>query len=106
MERDAAVGGVYNVGTGRATSVLEVAETLAARDRRRRKPPRWSGASAPATSATATPTSRRAARDLGFEARMSLEAGMRELLAWLRTQSAEDRVDQARKELESRGLTR
>jgi hypothetical protein len=31
---------------------------------------------------------------------------MRELLAWLRTQSAEDRVDQARKELDSRGLTR
>jgi dTDP-L-rhamnose 4-epimerase len=47
-----------------------------------------------------------AARDLGFEAKTSLEVGMRELLAWLRTQSAEDRVDQARKELESRGLTR
>ena len=31
---------------------------------------------------------------------------MRELLAWLRTQPAEDRVDQARTELDSRGLTR
>jgi len=105
MERDAAVGGVYNVGTGRPTSVLEVAETLAREigvtetaevvGRFRAGDIRHCYADVSA-----------AARDLGFEARMSLEAGMRELLAWLRTQSAEDRVDQARKELESRGLTR
>jgi len=105
MERDAAVGGVYNVGTGRATSVLEIAETLAREigvteaaevvGRFRAGDIRHCYADVAA-----------AARDLGFEARVSLEAGMRELLAWLRTQSAEDRVDQARKELESRGLTR
>jgi dTDP-L-rhamnose 4-epimerase len=105
MERDAAVGGVYNVGTGRRVSVLEVAETLAREigvteaaevvGRFRAGDIRHCYADVSA-----------AARDLGFEARMSLEAGMRELLAWLRTQSAEDRVDQARKELESRGLTR
>ena len=105
MERDAAVGGVYNVGTGHATSVLEIAETLAREigvteaaevvGRFRAGDIRHCYADVSA-----------AARDLGFEARMSLEVGMRELLAWLRTQSAEDRVDQARKELESRGLTR
>jgi len=105
MERDTAVGGVYNVGTGRSTSVLEVAETLAreigvteaaevvGRFRAGDIRPCYADVTA-------------AARDLGFEAKTSLEVGMRELLAWLRTQSAEDRVDQARKELESRGLTR
>jgi dTDP-L-rhamnose 4-epimerase len=105
IERDAAVGGVYNVGTGRRASVLEIAETLAREigvteaaevvGRFRAGDIRHCYADVSA-----------AARDLGFEARTSLETGMRELLAWLRTQSAEDRVDQARKELESRGLTR
>ena len=47
-----------------------------------------------------------AADDLGFEARTTLADGMRELLAWLRTQAPEDRVDGARAELEARGLTR
>ncbi len=105
MERDAAVGSVYNVGTGRSTSVLEIAETLAREigvteaaevvGRFRAGDIRHCYADVSA-----------AARDLGFEAKVSLEVGMRELLLWLRTQSAEDRVDHARKELDSRGLTR
>ncbi len=105
MERDAAVGGVYNVGTGRSTSVLEVAETLAREigvTEAAEVVGRFRAGDIRHCYADVTA----AARDLGFEAKTSLEVGMRELLAWLRTQSAEDRVDQARKELESRGLTR
>jgi len=105
MERDAAVGGVYNVGTGRATSVLEVAHTLA-REIGVAIEPEVVGRFRAGDIRHCFADPRAAARDLGFEARTSLEAGMRELLAWLRTQSAVDRVAQARKELEARGLTR
>ena len=35
-----------------------------------------------------------------------LEEGMRDLLGWLRTQQADDRVDEAARELAERGLTR
>jgi nucleoside-diphosphate-sugar epimerase len=43
---------------------------------------------------------------LGFEPETTLEDGMRELAEWLRTQTAEDRVDDARAELVARGLAR
>jgi len=105
MERDAAVGGVYNVGTGRSTSVLEVAETLA-REIGVKEAAEVVGRFRAGDIRHCYADVSAAARDLGFESKTSLETGMRELLAWLRTQSAEDRVDQARKELESRGLTR
>ena len=43
---------------------------------------------------------------LGFGARTSLEQGMRALLDWLVSQDAVDRVDDAARELASRGLAR
>jgi dTDP-L-rhamnose 4-epimerase len=46
------------------------------------------------------------ARDvLGFEPEVELERGMEELAEWLEGQVADDRVDEARRELSSRGLT-
>lgn len=42
---------------------------------------------------------------LGFEPQVDFESGMRELAGWLRQQTAEDRIGEARAELESRGLT-
>jgi dTDP-L-rhamnose 4-epimerase len=41
---------------------------------------------------------------LGFEAEVTLEEGIRELVEWLADRSAEDRVETARVELQSRGL--
>jgi dTDP-L-rhamnose 4-epimerase len=43
---------------------------------------------------------------LGYEPRVRLETGMAELAAWLDTQSADDRVEDATAELVSRGLAR
>jgi len=105
MEREAAVGGVYNVGTGRATSVLEIGRTLARAIGVAIEPDvvgRYRAGDIRHCIADASA----AARDLGFEARTSLDDGVAELLAWLRTQKPEDRVDAARRELEARGLTR
>ena len=43
---------------------------------------------------------------LGFQAQVSLEDGMTELVGWLADQDAEDRVDDATHELLARGLAR
>jgi dTDP-L-rhamnose 4-epimerase len=43
---------------------------------------------------------------LGFTARMALERGVEDLVAWARQQQADDRVAQARAELERKGLIR
>jgi dTDP-L-rhamnose 4-epimerase len=104
LERDAAAGGVYNVGTGRGTSVREVARLLA-RALGAAVEPEIVGRFRAGDVRHCIADPRAAARDLGFAAATPLEDGVRELLAWLRTQSPVDRVGQARKELESRGLT-
>ncbi len=44
-------------------------------------------------------------RALGFSPSVALEDGLRELVAWGKEAAAEDRVEQAARELESRGLT-
>ena len=43
---------------------------------------------------------------LGFRPLVTLEQGLRELVEWGRNAEAEDRVETAARELESRGLTR
>jgi dTDP-L-rhamnose 4-epimerase len=42
---------------------------------------------------------------LGYEPRVLLENGLGELAEWLRAQTADDRVADARRELAMRGLT-
>jgi dTDP-L-rhamnose 4-epimerase len=105
LERDAAVGRVFNVGTGRATTVLAVAEALA-RELRGGCPPEVSGRFRAGDVRHCVADVTAITRELGFEPRTRFEQGLRELLGWLRTQSPVDRVDQARRELESRGLAR
>jgi dTDP-L-rhamnose 4-epimerase len=41
---------------------------------------------------------------LGFRAQKDFDEGLAELAEWVASQSADDRVDQARSELEARGL--
>ncbi len=105
LESDDAVGHAINVGTGRAVSVGEVAKLLAAG---LDKP---INAELPATYRTgdirhcfADPT--RAEELLGFRAKVQLEEGFVELMDWVRTQTATDRVDAAAAELVARRLVR
>ena len=44
--------------------------------------------------------------ELGYEPRVPFEAGVKDLLEWLARQAPEDRVDEATRELEERGLAR
>jgi dTDP-L-rhamnose 4-epimerase len=105
LESDAAVGQSLNLGTGRATSINEVAALLADALGVGLEPER------PGTYRTgdvrhcyADPA--RAHELLGFTAAVRLENGITELVEWLASQTAEDRVDAATAELTARRLAR
>jgi dTDP-L-rhamnose 4-epimerase len=105
LERPGVAGGVYNVGTGRPTSVLQVAEILA-KELGFPEPPVISEKFRAGDIRHCYGDVHRAADELGYQPRVSLSEGVAELLAWLRTQSAEDRVESAAAELSRRGLAR
>jgi dTDP-L-rhamnose 4-epimerase len=98
-------GRVYNVGTGRATSVLQVAETLGelldVADG-----PEVTGQYRAGDIRHCVADISRIQSDLGYAPRVALADGLRELLGWLRTQRADDSVAAAARELAARGLTR
>lgn len=105
MERDAAVGRIYNVGTGRARTVREVAEALA-RVLGVEIPPEVTGRFRAGDIRHCYADVSRIEHELGFAARMSFEDGLREGVGWLRSQPAEDHAERAREELVRRGLAR
>jgi dTDP-L-rhamnose 4-epimerase len=96
---------VLNVGTGRATSILGVANTLAAQLGRDVTPTLLGRYRAgDIRHCVADPS--RAREVLGFEAAHTFEEGLPTLIDWCRGQHVEDRVDVSLKELQSRGLVR
>ena len=105
LDKDVPNGRVYNVGTGQPTTVLRVAELLA-EQLDFVEPPnivnRYRAGDIRHCYADIT----RIREEIGYEPSVSVEDGVRELLDWLRTQHADDRVDQATRELDERGLTR
>ena len=96
--------GVFNVGTGQAVSIARVAELLAQRYEIPVAPQITKKFRAGDIRHCVADISK--LRALGFSPSVTLEEGLRELVAWGRQVKAEDRVEAAAKELESRGLTR
>jgi dTDP-L-rhamnose 4-epimerase len=105
LESEQAPGHAINLGTGRPSTVLQVAQTLSA----------GLGVDIEAECngqyragdirhCVADP--QRARELLGFEAEVTLEQGMSELVEWLSDQEAVDRVDAATDALMARGLAR
>jgi dTDP-L-rhamnose 4-epimerase len=105
MEQDAAVGRVYNVGTGQARTVRDVATALA-RVLGVAIQPDVTGRFRAGDIRHCFADVSRIERELGFAARKSFDDGLRELLGWLRSQTADDYVEHAREELVRRGLAR
>jgi dTDP-L-rhamnose 4-epimerase len=98
-------GRAINVGTGRPTSVLQVARVLAdglGMD----VDPEVVGQFRAGDIRHCFADTRLAQELLGFTAEIPFEGGMRDLLGWLSGQQAVDRVDSALEALASRGLTR
>jgi dTDP-L-rhamnose 4-epimerase len=105
LESETAVGHALNLGTGRATSVDEVAHVLASRLGLDIEPIRnHQYRAGDIRHCFANPS--RARELLGFEAKVGFEEGMTELVGWLEDQEAVDRVDRATSELAARGLAR
>ena len=104
LESEAAVGQSVNLGTGRSTTVAEVARVIAEGLGLEIEPEhnlRYRAGDI--RHCYADPT--RARELLGFEAETTFEQGMGQLVKWLEQQQAEDRVDDATRELVTRGLT-
>jgi dTDP-L-rhamnose 4-epimerase len=104
LEVEAAVGRSFNVGSGRAYTVLEVVELLSAV---LGKTPdadvcgKYRVGDIHHCFADIT----NARNVLGFQPRVPLEQGIVELAEWLQDQVADDRVAEASAELAARGLT-
>jgi dTDP-L-rhamnose 4-epimerase len=101
--RDTA-GGVLNVGSGQSVTVKEIGALLASALSVDIEPVLTGKARAGDIRHCFADISS-AREQLGFEAQVSLEAGIAELVEWLAGQQPDDRVEQARAELERRGLT-
>jgi dTDP-L-rhamnose 4-epimerase len=96
---------VLNVGTGRATSVREVAEALASHLGLELRPQLLKQYRVgDVRHCIADPAKARAV--LGFEARRTFEDGLPELIEWCRGEKALDRVETSLEELKRQGLVR
>jgi dTDP-L-rhamnose 4-epimerase len=105
LESERATGHAINLGTGRPSTVVQIAEALSAGLGTEVEPIR-NGRYRAGDIRHCVADPQRARELLGFEAATTLEDGMRALLRWLADQEAVDRVDDATRELASRGLAR
>jgi dTDP-L-rhamnose 4-epimerase len=99
-----AAGGVFNIGSGEDRTVEEVAALLADAMERRGIVPEITGKARAGDIRHCIPDIGLARRELGYAPGMDFVEGLAELAEWVARQQAEDRVQQARRELEARGL--
>jgi dTDP-L-rhamnose 4-epimerase len=104
MECEASNYEAINVGTGRSTSVLKVAQVLREKLGVPAEPQVVNKFRAGDIRHCFADISK-AGRLLGYQPKVAFEDGMDELIEWIRSQTAVDRVDSAAAELEKRGLT-
>ncbi len=105
VERDEVADVALNVGTGRSTSIAALAEAIA-RALGVALAPEVVGRFREGDIRHCVADVSRIRAALGFVARVPLEKGVDDLVTWARAQEADDRVAQARAELEKKGLIR
>ena len=105
LDSDRASGEAINLSTGRPSSVSDVAAALGA-GLGVSLPPEFPGRYRAGDIRHCIGDSTRAAELLGFRPTISLEDGMAKLVQWLAEQPADDHVEAATRELETRGLAR
>jgi dTDP-L-rhamnose 4-epimerase len=104
LERPQAAGQIYNVGSGQDRTVEEVALALARAMGQPDRLPEITGKSRSGDIRHNVPDISRITADLGYAPGGDFVAELAELAEWVAAQQAEDRVQQARGELEARGL--
>jgi dTDP-L-rhamnose 4-epimerase len=104
LEVPEAAGGVFNIGSGQPQTVVQIAQQIAQVLGKEEIEPEISGKYRVGDIRHCFADIRLARRVLGYQPRVDFEEGLVELAAWLETQKCEDRVAQARAELDARGL--
>jgi dTDP-L-rhamnose 4-epimerase len=104
MDRSEADGQVLNVGTGRLTSVLEVAQQLILELGVEGLHPQIVGKYRQGDIRHCYADISKIRRLLGFSPRVDFEQGMKELLVWVRDQEAVDGFENVKRELDSKSL--
>ncbi|BFL66004.1 dTDP-glucose 4,6-dehydratase (plasmid) [Roseomonas mucosa] len=105
LEHPRAPGEVFNIASGTDRTVQEVAADLAEAMGRREVAPEITGKTRAGDIRHNIPDIARAREVLGYEAQhKDFTADLAELAEWVARQQAQDRVSQARNELEMRGL--
>jgi dTDP-L-rhamnose 4-epimerase len=103
VHRDA-VGQVFNIGSGADRSIREVGQSIARAMNRNDIEPEVTGKTRVGDIRHCFCDGSKAAATLGFHAQTDFDEGLAELAGWVASQTADDRVDQARAELEAKGL--
>jgi dTDP-L-rhamnose 4-epimerase len=104
LVQPAAVGEVFNIGSGIDRSVTDVAKSIARALNRNDIEPEIVGKSRVGDIRHCFCDGAKAADKLGFRAYKDFDEGVAELADWVAGQTADDRVDEARAELEAKGL--
>lgn len=104
MRSAGAPGRVFNIGSGRSVSILEVARRMAHVLGKEHLRPEITGKYRVGDIRHCYADIGLARRVLGHQPKVSFEEGLSELSDWLGGQRAMDRVNQARAELDMRGL--
>ena len=104
LDKAEADGQVFNIGSGVDRTVEEVARLQAAAMGRPDLEPEIAGKARAGDIRHCIPDLTKARTVLGYEAQEDFSEGLAELAEWVARQEAEDRVVEARKELEMRGL--
>jgi dTDP-L-rhamnose 4-epimerase len=104
LEVDDAAGRVFNVGSGKPRTVLSIGRDIASVVGKPHIEPEVSGKYRVGDIRHCYADIKLARRVLGYEPKVSWEEGLAELAEWLEGQVADDRVAEARAELDSRGL--
>jgi dTDP-L-rhamnose 4-epimerase len=104
LEHDTGPTAIANVGSGRPRTVLSVAQDMG-HALGREIPPMITGTYRVGDIRHCFADITRAKELFGYEPSVVFESGLRELAEWLERQTADDRVVEARAELEARGLT-
>ena len=104
LDRPEANGEVFNIGSGVDRTVEEVALLQAEAMGRPDLKPDIAGKARAGDIRHCIPDLTKARTVLGYEAQEDFGEGLAELAEWVARQEAEDRVQEARRELEMRGL--
>jgi dTDP-L-rhamnose 4-epimerase len=104
LEHPKANGQVFNIGSGEDRTVNQVAASIAQAMGRDDLEPEITGKTRAGDIRHCIPDISKAKDELGYAAQQDFMTGLAELAEWVAQQEAEDRVQDARRELEARGL--